>query len=69
MLVNGYAVEKAPNGAWWVRPGHGREAWRFADRAAALRFAFKLRPPARPAEAPAPTPLPLHAERDQRRRA
>jgi hypothetical protein len=45
MLVNGYEVEKAPNGAWWVRLAPQHLAWRFADRSAALRFARKLRPP------------------------
>jgi hypothetical protein len=66
MGVNGYAVEKAANGAWWVRQVHGRLAWRFADRSAALRFAQQLHPRVDP---PAPTPLRGPAEQGQRRGA
>jgi hypothetical protein len=45
-LVNGYEVEEAPNGAWWVRrPDRPHQAWRFATRLEALRFAQRLRPP------------------------
>jgi hypothetical protein len=69
MLINGYEVEEAPNGAWWVRPAHGRRAWRFADRAAALRFAQRLRPPADAPDHRPPTPLQSRVEAGQRRRA
>jgi hypothetical protein len=45
-LVNGYTVEAAPTGAWWVRrPDHPQQAWRFATRPEALRFALKRHPP------------------------
>ena len=49
-LVNGYAVEQTPNGAWWVRrPDRPRQAWRFATKLEALQFAQQLRPcPDRP---------------------
>jgi hypothetical protein len=45
-LINGYAVEAAPNGAWWVRcPERPHQAWRFASRLEAVRFAQRLRAP------------------------
>jgi hypothetical protein len=69
MLVNGYEIEKAPNGAWWVRQAPGRLAWRFADRAAALRFARQRRAPAAPPESPHPTPLWSRPGLEPRRRA
>jgi hypothetical protein len=69
MLINGYAVEKAANGAWWVRPPHSCHAWRFVDRAAALRFARQLRPPAAGPDQRPPTPLRDRGELAQRRRA
>ena len=44
-LVNGYTVEQAPNGAWWVRrPDRPHQAWRFAAKREAVRFAQQLRP-------------------------
>ena len=57
--VNGYEVEEAPNGAWWVRLPGGAQAWRFATKLAAVRFAQRLpagsgRPPAAPGCVPAP---------------
>ena len=51
LRVNGYEVEEAPNGAWWVRPPHGRRAWRFATHTAARAFGERRRPAA---AAPAP---------------
>jgi hypothetical protein len=69
MLVNGYEIEKAPNGAWWVRQAQGRQAWRFADRAAALRFARQRRPLAETSDQPSPTPLQHRVGLDPRRRA
>jgi hypothetical protein len=42
--VNGYEVEEAPNGAWWVRQPGGAQAWRFATKLAAVRFAQRRRP-------------------------
>jgi hypothetical protein len=51
-LVNGYAVECAPNGAWWVRrPDRPQHAWRFATRLEAIRFVLRLRPPTPPERA------------------
>jgi hypothetical protein len=50
--VNGYEVEEAPNGAWWVRhPGRAGHAWRFATKAAAVRFAHQRHPAVAPAAA------------------
>ena len=69
MQVNGYVVKKAPNGAWWVRQGDGRQAWRFAARPEALRFAQKLCPAARVPDRLTPPPLPGRIVRGQRRRA
>jgi hypothetical protein len=71
MLVNGYAVEEAPNGAWWVRhPGRLQQAWRFATRGEALRFARRRHPPATPpAQAPAPSPLREPTKRERRQGA
>jgi hypothetical protein len=43
--VNGYEVEEAPNGAWWVRQPGGHHAWRFATKLDAVRFAQRRRPP------------------------
>ena len=46
-LVNGYVVEGVPGGPWWVRrPDRLKQGWRFATKAAALRFARRLAPPA-----------------------
>ena len=48
--VNGYVVEAAANGAWWVRrPDRPRQGWRFATRGQALRFAQRIPPPPAPA--------------------
>jgi hypothetical protein len=68
MVVNGYEVMEAPNGAWWVRrPDRPRQAWRFATRHEALRFAQGLHPPTTPAGGP--TPLRVADGRDGRKRA
>jgi hypothetical protein len=69
MQINGYAVEQAANGTWWVRPAQGRHAWRFADRSAALRFVRQLRPPAAAPDSRPPTPLRGRAVSAQRWRA
>jgi hypothetical protein len=44
MIVNGYEVEQAPNGAWWVRRSGTRQSWRFSTKLEALRFVGQLRP-------------------------
>ena len=69
MQVNGYEIEKALNGTYWVRAPHGRHAWRFSGRTEALRFAQGLRRATAAPDRLPPTLLHGRSDGRQQRRA